>query len=70
MYPELGQVALVIALALSLIQGVVPLIGAHREDLPMMNVARPAAVAQFGFVGIAFAILGFVLSVVLDRLVI
>ncbi|MEN7343431.1 MAG: heme lyase CcmF/NrfE family subunit [Pseudomonadota bacterium] len=57
MYPELGQVALVIALALSLIQGVVPLIGAHRNDQPMMSIARPAAVAQFGFVGIAFAIL-------------
>lgn len=55
--PELGQIALLIALALAALQGVLPLVGAHRGDPAMMSFARPAALAQFGFVLIAFLIL-------------
>ncbi|MEM8547811.1 MAG: heme lyase CcmF/NrfE family subunit, partial [Pseudomonadota bacterium] len=57
MLPELGQIALIVALLLALVQGVLPLVGAQRGDTAWMAVARPAAVAQFGFVLIAFAIL-------------
>ncbi|MEL7023833.1 MAG: heme lyase CcmF/NrfE family subunit [Pseudomonadota bacterium] len=57
MIPELGQIALIIALMLAGLQGILPLIGAHRGDSAMMQVARPAAVAQFGFVAVAFGIL-------------
>ncbi|MEL7311262.1 MAG: heme lyase CcmF/NrfE family subunit [Pseudomonadota bacterium] len=57
MIPELGQIALILALMLAAMQGILPLIGAHRGDVAMMQVARPAAVAQFGFVAVAFGIL-------------
>ncbi|MEL7296536.1 MAG: heme lyase CcmF/NrfE family subunit [Pseudomonadota bacterium] len=57
MNPELGQIALIIALMLSLLQGVIPLVGAQRGDFAFMRLAKPAAIAQFGFVLIAFGIL-------------
>ena len=57
MIPELGQVALVIALALALIQGVLPLAGAARGDAAWIVLARPAAQGQFLFVAIAFGCL-------------
>ncbi len=57
MIAELGQIALVIALVLATLQGVIPLIGAHRNDAALMAFAKPAAIAQFGFVLIAFLIL-------------
>ncbi|MEM6817784.1 MAG: heme lyase CcmF/NrfE family subunit [Pseudomonadota bacterium] len=57
MIPELGQIALLIAFMLAVVQGVMPLVGAHRNDSVWMQVARPAAFAQFGFVAIAFGIL-------------
>ncbi len=62
MIPELGNFALALALALALVQGVLPIVGAARNDLRLMAVARPAAQGQFVFVSIAFAcqIYGFV----------
>lgn len=57
MLAELGQIALIIALVLAFLQGVIPLIGAHKGDTALMDVAKPAALAQFGFVLIAFIIL-------------
>ncbi|MEM7763737.1 MAG: heme lyase CcmF/NrfE family subunit [Pseudomonadota bacterium] len=57
MNAELGQIALIIALMLSLLQGVIPLVGAQRGDNAFMQLAKPAAIAQFGFVVIAFGIL-------------
>ncbi len=57
MIPELGQVALVIALALALIQSVLPLAGAARGDAAWIALARPAAQGQFVFVAIAFGCL-------------
>ena len=57
MIPEIGHFALILALALALCQAVLPLIGAYRGDAALMNVARPAAIGQFGFVAIAFACL-------------
>ncbi len=57
MIAEVGHYALVLALALALIQSVVPLIGARTRDGSMMAVAEPTALAQFGFVALSFAML-------------
>ena len=57
MIPELGHFALIIAFAISLVQSVVPLIGAAKNDATLMSLARPAALTQFLFVGLAYAIL-------------
>ena len=62
MLPELGQVALILALLISALQAALALVGAHRGIAPWMAIARPAAYAQLLLVGVAFAILtiGFV----------
>ncbi len=57
MIPELGHYALVLALAIALVQAVAPLIGAQRNDAALIALARPAALAQFGFVALSFACL-------------
>ena len=57
MIPEIGHFALILALSLALLQGLLPLIGAHRNDETMMSTARTAAVGQFVFVAVAFACL-------------
>jgi cytochrome c-type biogenesis protein CcmF len=57
MIVELGHFALVLALAVALVQMVVPVIGAHRRDAGMMAVAAPAALAQFALVLMAFGAL-------------
>jgi len=59
MIPELGQFALIIALCIALVQGVLPIVGAARGDVAWMNVARPAAQGQFVFVAIAFGCLAY-----------
>ena len=57
MIPEIGHYVLVLALGLALIQSVLPIYGAHRRDPALMAIAEPVAIAQFGFVAIAFAAL-------------
>ncbi|MCH7898751.1 MAG: heme lyase NrfEFG subunit NrfE, partial [Proteobacteria bacterium] len=57
MIPELGHFALILALSLALCQGIIPMIGAHRNDSAMMAVARSAALGQFLFVAFSFACL-------------
>src|SRR3954468_17558665 len=57
MIAELGHYALVLALALALVQSSLPLYGAQRNDTALMGVASSTAVAQFCFVAIAFAAL-------------
>ena len=59
MIPELGQIALLIALALSVIQAVFPLLGAHRGVTRWMLLAYPAARLQLLFVFISFALLAY-----------
>ena len=59
MIPELGQFALIIALCIALVQGVLPIVGAARGEVTWMNVARPAAQGQFVFVVIAFGCLAY-----------
>jgi cytochrome c-type biogenesis protein CcmF len=55
--PELGQVALLLALLVATLQALLPLVGAHRGIASWMAVARPAAYAQLLLVAAAFAIL-------------
>jgi len=57
MIPELGHFALIIAFAISIVQSVVPLIGAAKNDAALISIARPAALTQFLFVGLAYAAL-------------
>ena len=57
MIPELGHFALVLALAIALVQAVVPLWGAARGEANWTALAVPAAVAQFACVAVAFAAL-------------
>jgi cytochrome c-type biogenesis protein CcmF len=57
MIAELGHYALVLALALALVQSCVPLYGARRNDSALMGVATSTAVAQFCFVAVAFGAL-------------
>jgi cytochrome c-type biogenesis protein CcmF len=57
MIAELGHYALVLALFLALIQSLLPVLGARSGDVALMRVAGPTAIAQFGFVALAFAAL-------------
>ncbi|MCK4705797.1 MAG: cytochrome c biogenesis protein CcsA, partial [Gammaproteobacteria bacterium] len=57
MIPEIGLFALIIAFGIAIVQGVVPLVGAARNDATMISLARPAAWAQLLFVSIAYAAL-------------
>ncbi len=57
MLPELGQILLVTALLMALLQTVLPLWGAHRDRATWMAVARPAAYAQLALLLGAFGVL-------------
>src|SRR5215469_16117108 len=57
MIPELGQLALILALLLAFAQGVLPLVGAWRDNRALMAVARTAATGQAVFVTMAFLLL-------------
>ncbi|QNN77309.1 heme lyase CcmF/NrfE family subunit [Pseudoxanthomonas mexicana] len=54
MLPELGQIALILALLVAALQALLPLAGAHRNKAAWMDVARPAAYAQLWLVMLAF----------------
>src|SRR2546422_3010793 len=57
MIPELGQFALALALAVALLQAVLPIAGAANGNPAWMAVARPAAQAQALLVAFAFGCL-------------
>jgi cytochrome c-type biogenesis protein CcmF len=57
MIPELGQLALTLALVVALVQAVLPLAGAANGNLVWMALARPAAQAQALLVAFAFGCL-------------
>lgn len=59
MIPELGHFALILALMLALVQGILPLVGAQRGNATLMGVARPAAQGQFVFVLFAYGCLAY-----------
>ncbi|MEN9708016.1 MAG: hypothetical protein RIQ68_424, partial [Pseudomonadota bacterium] len=54
MIVEIGHYALVLALALAIVQGLAPLIGAIRRDAPLMAMGQPAAVMQFLLIALSF----------------
>ena len=57
MIPEIGQVALILALMTSLVLGLAPLIGAQTNRPALMNLARPSAVALFFWVTVSYVCL-------------
>ncbi|OCX61008.1 c-type cytochrome biogenesis protein CcmF [Thioclava sp. SK-1] len=57
MIAELGHFALILALCVAVVQSTVPLIGAHKGWLGWMDVAAPAASAQFLLIAVSFAAL-------------
>ncbi|WP_455231791.1 heme lyase CcmF/NrfE family subunit [Geopseudomonas aromaticivorans] len=54
MIPELGHLAMILALCLAVVQASLPLIGAWRGDRQWMGLARPAAWGQFAFLLFSF----------------
>ena len=57
MIVELGHFALILAFVVALLQAVLPMLGAQRNDAMLMAVAGPAATAQFLLVSVAFGAL-------------
>jgi cytochrome c-type biogenesis protein CcmF len=57
MIPELGNFALMLALCLAIIQGIMPIAGAFQNNERWMSLARPTASGQFLFLSIAFSAL-------------
>ena len=57
MIPEFGHYALILALCVALIQGILPLVGAHQGRREWIMLARPAAQTVFLLLAIAFVIL-------------
>ena len=57
MIPEIGHFSLALALALAVVQGVLPMLGASRGNLVWMQSAQSSAMGQVVFVGLAFAAL-------------
>lgn len=57
MIPEFGHYALILALCIAIIQGTLPLVGAHQSRREWILLARPAAQAVFLLLAIAFVIL-------------
>jgi cytochrome c-type biogenesis protein CcmF len=53
---EIGHFALVLALLVAAVQGVAPLVGASARSRALMDLARPAALLQFGLVALSFAV--------------
>src|ERR1700741_4014141 len=56
MLVEIGHFALILAMLVALVQGTVPLLGASVRSRALMDLARPAALLQFGLVALAFAV--------------
>ncbi len=57
MIVETGHYALVLALALAMAQFAIPFAGARIDDVALMRVARPTAIAQFLFIALAYGAL-------------
>ncbi len=59
MIPELGHFSLIVALCLAIVLGVLPILGAARNNAVFMGLARPVAYGQLLFVGLSFAALAY-----------
>jgi cytochrome c-type biogenesis protein CcmF len=57
MIPEFGHYALILALCVAIIQGILPLLGAHYGRREWILLARPAAQTVFLLLAVAFTIL-------------
>src|SRR6185436_18108868 len=57
MIPELGHFALILALAVALVQGTLPFVGAARGDIRLMALGQMAAVTQAFLIILAFGAL-------------
>ncbi|MDH6241407.1 cytochrome c-type biogenesis protein CcmF [Polynucleobacter sphagniphilus] len=55
--PEIGHFALILALGVSLIQGIIPLVGAQQGRQEWLMLARPATQISFALLAIAFGVL-------------
>ena len=53
MIPEIGHFAIIIAMVIAIVQAILPLAGAAKQNVRWMAVAKPAAVTQFIFTCIA-----------------
>ncbi|WP_339513129.1 heme lyase CcmF/NrfE family subunit [Pseudomonas sp. RL_15y_Pfl2_60] len=63
MVPELGHLAMILALCMALVQATLPMIGAWRGDRQWMSLAQPAAWGQFAFLLFSFACLTYAFMV-------
>ncbi len=54
MITEIGHFALLLALVVAVIQMAIPFWGARTNNLRLMRVAEPAAMVQFGLLGVSF----------------
>lgn len=54
MTAELGHIALILAFCVALLQSVIPMIGAHRNDARMMEFGDRAAMGQFMLVVVSY----------------
>ena len=57
MLPELGNLALLLALLLSVALAVLPLAGAQKNNVAWMNLARPLAYGQLALIAVSYAAL-------------
>src|ERR1041384_4574577 len=57
MVVEIGHLAIILALAVALLQAALPFWGARSGDVRLMQVAEPAALAQLGLIAVAFGAL-------------
>jgi len=57
MIPELGHFALILAFLVSMVQGILPLVGAQRNRADWIALARPTTAASFLLVAVSFACL-------------
>ena len=57
MIPELGHFALILALCVCLLQGILPVLGAHNGRREWTALARPAAQASFLMLAASFVAL-------------
>ncbi len=57
MITEIGHFALLLALAVACVQTVVPAWGTYAGNTALMDIARPAAIAQLGLIVVSFAAL-------------
>ena len=54
MIPEIGNFSLIVALAISILLAALPLFGAQKNNIQLMQFSRYAVLSQFFFILLAF----------------